>query len=334
MRKKILLIILVIIIVIGSFIIGRQIGLNTEKDKTQIVTREEIVESRDIKKTLTASGEVSAKTTEKLELTTTKYFKSMCVEDDDTVKKGEKILQYTDGTYLKAEYDLVVISHNVPETEEKCTDSNYVEVSDLDTLITNISINENEINSVKEKQKVEITLTADGSKKYEGKITKIDSIGTYASSGTTFNATVEFKNDDTVKLGMSTSCTVILDEKEDVICVPIDSISENSKGEEYVTKVKEDGTTEEVIVETGIADENYVQILSGLSLNDKVQIETEITESTNNSNSKNGFEGFGSGMNGERGYRQGGNMPGGEGTMPEMKGSQMKERTTSESQNK
>ena len=84
-----MLIILVIIIVIGSFIIGRQIGLNTEKDKTQIVTREEIVESRDIKKTLTASGEVSAKTTEKLELTTTKYFKTMCVEDDDTVKKGE-----------------------------------------------------------------------------------------------------------------------------------------------------------------------------------------------------------------------------------------------------
>ena len=200
MKKKILLIIFIIILIVGSFIIGRQVGLNAEDDKTQIVTREETVSNHDIKKTLTASGTVEAKTTEKLELETTKYFKAMCVENDDTVKAGENILEYTNGTYLTAPYDCVVISSNIPETENKCTSSNYIEVSNLDTLITTISINENEINSVAVGQEVEITLTADESKTYTGKITKLDSVGSYQASGTTFSGIVEFENDDTVKL--------------------------------------------------------------------------------------------------------------------------------------
>lgn len=317
MRKKISLIIFIIIVVIGSFIIGRQVGLNTEDDKTQVVTREEIVSNHDIKKTLSATGTIEAKTTEKLTLETTKYFKAMCVEEDDTVKAGENILEYTNGTYLTAPYDCVIISLNVPETENKCTSSNYIEVSNLDTLITTISINENEINEVAVGQEVEIKLTADESKTYTGKIIKLDSVGNYQASGTTFSAIVEFENDDTIKLGMSTSCTVILKEEKEVLAVPIDSVSQNSEGEQYVSKVKEDGTLEEVIVETGIADESYVQITSGLSLNDKIQIETELTESTTNSNKNNqgGFGSFGGGMN----DKQGGNMPEGAGQMPDMK---------------
>lgn len=121
---------------------------------------------------------------------------------------------------------------------------------------------------------------------------------------------------------MSTSCTVILKEEKRVISVPIDSVSENSDGEQYVTKINENGETEEVIVETGIADENYVQILSGLALNDKIQIETEITESTNNSNNNQGmFGNFGGQMGGEqRGFRQNGEMQNGGGTPPTDKG--------------
>ena len=104
---------------------------------------------------------------------------------------------------------------------------------------------------------------------------------------------------------MSASCTVIIKEEKEVISVPIDSISENSDGEQYVTKINENGDTEEVIVETGIADENYVQILSGLSLNDKIQIETEITESTSSSSNQGIFGSFGGEMSGEhKNFRQ------------------------------
>lgn len=310
MKKKILLIILIILMIGGSFVIGRQVGLNTEEDKTSTIIKEETVSTHDIKKTLTSSGEVKAKTTEKLKLETSYYYKTMCVEDDDTVKAGENLLEYTNGECLTAPYDLVVVSLNTPEAENKCTSSNYIEVSNLNNLITTISINENEINNVKVDQEVEITLTADESKTYTGKVTKVDSVGTYETSGTTFSATVEFENDGYVKLGMSLSCTVTLKEEKGVLSVPIEAIYQNNEGKDYVVKVNQDGTTTDTLVELGIANENYVQVKSGLSLNDKVQITTELTESTKSSNDSksSGFGGF-----------DGGNMPGGNlpsGNMP------------------
>ncbi len=309
MKKKILIIILTILLTGGAFIVGRQVGLNTEDSKTKTVITEETVSNHNIKKTLTGSGQASSKTTEKLELTTTKYFKAMCVEEDDTVLEGENILEYTDGTYLTAPYNLVIESINVPDTESKCTSSNYVEVSDLTTLQTTISISENEIGELKKGQEVEITLTADETKTYSGSITKIDSIGNYSSSGTTFSAIVEFENDGNVKLGMSLSCTVILEEEKDVISIPIAAVYENDNGEEYVNKINDDGTVEETTIETGIADDNYVQVISGLSLNDKVQIITETTESTTTStDNKSGLSGFDKGMN--DGDTQGGDMKG------------------------
>ena len=156
MKKKILIIILIILLTGGAFFVGWQVGLNTEESKTKTIITEETVSKHDIKKTLTSSGQVSAKTTEKLELTTTKYFKAMCVEDDDTVLGGENILEYTNGTYLTAPYDLVIENISVPDTESKCTSSNYVEVSNLTTLQTTISISENEIGELKKGQEVEI----------------------------------------------------------------------------------------------------------------------------------------------------------------------------------
>lgn len=312
--KKILIIILIILLIGGAFIIGRQVGLNTETSRTRTIIKEELVGKQDIKKTLTGSGQVSAKTTEKLELSTSKYFKTMCVEDDDTVKEGENILEYTDGTYLTAPYDLVVVEHTVPETENKCTSSNYVEVSDLKTLVTQISINENEINNVKVDQEAEITLTANESNKYVGKVTKVDSVGSYSSSGTTFSATIEFENDGNIRLGMSLSTTIILTEEKDILCVPIDAVYQNDEGKDYVVKINQDNSTEDVIVELGVANDNYVQIKSGLEENEKVQITTEVTESSkssSSSNSKGGsgsFSGFGGGDMPSMDF-SGGNMP-------------------------
>lgn len=272
MKKKIFIILIIILVLLGVFFLGRQVGLNEQQGSTKLVKTEEKVSTQTIKKTLTSSGSVESKKTEKLELSTSKYFETMCIEVDDTVSKGDKILKYTDGTYLKATDDCVVISTNLPETESKATSSNYIEVSYLDKLIIDLSISENEIVSVKTGQEVEIGLSADETKTFSGKITKINSVGEYSNSGTTFSATVEFKNDGSVKLGMSVSCTIIIKEEKDVICVPINAVATNSEGNKYVVKVNSNGTTEEAIVETGIANENYVQITSGLTIDDTVQI--------------------------------------------------------------
>ena len=56
--------------------LGRQVGLNEEQESTNIVKTEEKVSTQTIKKTLTSSGSVASKTTEKVALSTSKYFDS------------------------------------------------------------------------------------------------------------------------------------------------------------------------------------------------------------------------------------------------------------------
>ena len=123
MKKKILIIILIILLTGGAFIVGRQVGLNTEDSKTKTVITEETVSNHDIKKTLTGSGQVSAKTTEKLGLTTTKYFKAMCVEEDDSY------VQVISGLNLN---DKVQIITKTTESTETTSNDNKSGLSGFD----------------------------------------------------------------------------------------------------------------------------------------------------------------------------------------------------------
>ena len=285
--KKIIISILSISIalVVGIFIGRITIGKAIEKtnDSSSESTSEVVnvdVSTQTIEKTLTSSGQISSSSSEKISLDTDKSFEMMCVEQDDLVSAGENILKYTDGTYLTAEYDCVISSYLVPEAEGAVTSSNYVEVQNMETLSMTLNVDESEINSVAVGQEVEIQLTADEEKTYTGKISKINATGTYSSAGSSFTAVVEFENDGNVKIGMSASCTVILEKAENVISVPVAAVQ--TKGEEeYVVVVNSDGTTEKIVVETGLSNDSYVEIKSGLTGNEQVQM-VQITSNRNN----------------------------------------------------
>lgn len=320
MKKWIGIIILIIIFSTITFFIGRQIGLNTDTSNTVTTISNETVERHTIQKTLTYSGEIQSANTENVALDTTKYFEMMCVEEDDTVEEGENIVKYTDGTYLVAPYDCVISSYSVPEASSICTSSNYIQIQDLENLSTTISISENDISEVTEGDSVEIVLSSDETKTYTGTITKIDSVGQYATSGTTFSGTVEFTNDGDAKIGMTVSLTVIIEEATDVVAVPIEAVTtEDDKN--YVTVIN-NGTAEEVEVEIGIADDEYVEIKSGLEEGDTIQITTTTTQSTirsTESSQEDETGGFGDmGGGGDAGGMQGGQ--GGDMQAPSMDG--------------
>ncbi len=207
--KKIIAFIIVILIFSGiSFYIGKRVGLNTDTSSSNTKIEDVKVSKQSIKKTLTSSGQIETSSTEKISLNTSYYYNSILVEEDDVVKKGEKIVKYSNGKYLTAPYDLVIKSTSLPTKGKKATSSNYVEVSKISEVIVNISINESEIPNIEMGDEVEIVLTSDSSKKYTGKISKISSVGTYSSSGSTFAAIVSLQNDGDIKLGMTINITV------------------------------------------------------------------------------------------------------------------------------
>jgi len=308
-KKNIL--ILVITIMIGV-LIGFIIGKNQVSGESDSTTTTKIVETQvstqTIEKTLTGSGQITAASTEKLSLSTSKYFKTMCVEEDDKVLAGDPILQYSNGTYLTANYDCVIVSYSVPDTGSICTSSHYVEVENLETLAMTLSIEESEINNVEVGQSVEIVLSAYEDVTYEGTITKINATGTYSSSGSSFTTTIQFENDGNAKVGMSASCTILLQSVENAIAVPVAAV-QTENGNKYVVIVKSDGTTENVTIETGISDDSYVQVLSGLTGNETIQMIQTTSNITFGLGSSSSSSSTFSGMGGSMPSSSGGNMP-------------------------
>ena len=137
-------------------------------------------------------------------------------------------------------------------------------------------------------------------------------IGTATSGVTVYDVTLTIEGDDQLKLGMNGTATILVEERENVLLVPIAALN-TSRGESYVW-LKSDSAADgepgvRTTVETGLSDENYAEVLSGLSEGDVVLITREASTSTTDSR-ENGMGGMMMDM--------GGGMPGGsfDGGMP------------------
>ncbi len=311
--------ILLIIVIVGliCFFVGKNIGLNTDITSSNTTVEDVKVEKQTISKTITSNGSIESYSSEKLELSTSYYYDSLYVEEDDIVKKGDKILKYTNGKYLYAPYDLVISKISVPNTNSKASTNNYIQVERIDKLKVNMNISETEISNIKLGTNVSIKLNADSSKNYSGEVTKINSIGTYSSSGTTFEVEVTIVNDSSIKIGMSVSCTISIDEIQDALVVPVNAVQIN--GDRRYVIVVNGKEKKEVDVTTGLSNDKYVEIKSGLTEGEIVRVVTITKQNTiRNSNNKRDNSSYpnsggpnGNNYNGEKPSRNfdGGNKP-------------------------
>lgn len=268
--SKIVCVLFIIIIVVLLYIymnigeeketVGQNLQTNTMQEETQIVKRRTIVQE------LTSLGEIKTSKTEQLKLDTDKRFKRICIAKNDIVKKGEPLLEYTNGTFLYAPYDLVVSNFLVPEkSKEYATKSNYIEVQNIEKFYIEVEVKESEIGKLAVGQPVTIEVNALENKKYTGKVSHINPIGKYENKRSTFKILIEFENDSQrdIKIGMSAFCTVNIKEAKDVIAVPIQSV-QKINDEKYVMIKNELGEIQKRVVETGISNSNYVEVQKGL----------------------------------------------------------------------
>lgn len=308
--KMVWLIGILILILVGMIYAYMTSGVTTNastSDESSATTKDVQVSYQTITNNLTSSGEIASGVTETLELNTYRYFKEIYVEENDFVEEGANILKYTNGTYLTAPYNCVITKISIPEEAgDRCTSMHNIEVQSTNELTMNISIEEEEIAKVKVGQEVSITVNAYEDKTYTGTVKKINQIGTYASNGSSFSAVVSFTNDGDVKIGMSGSCNITLEKAENVISVPIEAVQTKNNGK-YVVVKNEDGTTQNVAITTGISNDAYVEVTSGLTGSEIIEMTVQTTTS-NNTNPK----GMGMGeMTGgfERMNQDRGNMP-------------------------
>ena len=152
----------------------------------------------------TTTSSVSSALNEEIPLRTGYYFEKVLVTDNVVIKKGTKIIQYTNGQYLTAPYDLIITKFNVPESKKICNTSHNITVSAFNVLSATFRVSESKIDSVYIGKNVRIKVPALNDREIEGIITDITNTATNGR----FTATIEFDNDGDIKLGMTINITI------------------------------------------------------------------------------------------------------------------------------
>lgn len=184
-------------------------------------------------------------------------------------------------------------------------------IYDLSQMTFEMSVDELDVRSVQVGQTVQITADAIEGKTFTGKVTNISLQSSQSNGVTNYPVTVTLDEVGDLLPGMNVDGTIILDQAENTLVIPVDSLMRGNR-----VYVKDDTQTEtqgnvpagfkSVEVETGLINDEYVEILSGLSEGDEIYV----AESTNNTSfSMPGMNG--GGMNGGGGGGMGGGGGGG-----------------------
>ncbi len=151
-------------------------------------------------------------------------------------------------------------------------------IYDLSYLEMTMNIDELDIGSVAVGQTVEITADAVEGKTYTGTVTRVSVAGTTAGGITTYPVTVRIDETDGLLPGMNVDAEIVLDQAEDVLAIPSGAVNrgdtvlitaDSPSAANALDQEAPEGYVY-VSVETGVSDDSYIEILSGLQEGDTV----------------------------------------------------------------
>ncbi|MCZ2112997.1 MAG: efflux RND transporter periplasmic adaptor subunit [Anaerolineae bacterium] len=171
-----------------------------------------------------------------------------------------------------------VASVLIREGEQAMPSSPAITVLNEDAFHITVSVDEIDIDRVKAGQPVAITLDALPNLPVKGIVSDIAPTSSSATGVVTYLVTINIDETAAADLrpGMSASAAITVDELDGVLVVPNWAVRLNrSTGEAFVLIQRPTGAIEEVTVETGLRNESFSEILSGLNEGDVVVLTNE-----------------------------------------------------------
>ena len=157
--------------------------------------------------------------------------------------------------------------------------SDLCTIYDLSYLEMTINVDELQVSSLSVGQSVQVTADAVPDKTYEGVVTRVSMKGSVNGGTTTYPVTVRIDNIDGLRPGMNANAEIVVAEAKNALAVPNAAIvrggyvlvsqSSPSAAKADPDMIAPDGYVY-VQVKTGVSDDNYTQIVSGLSESDVI----------------------------------------------------------------
>jgi len=185
----------------------------------------------------------------------------------------------------RAQYDYELASENLKETNITSPFSGTVSLKDVsegenigpgksilavvstDRMYVETGVAEQDIVAVKEGQRVTINIGTLKDNTFEGRVTHIGPVPDPSTKAYPVKITVE-NRDNLLKAGMFATVEILLDERKDSLSVPKEAVI-TEDGLKYVF-VEKEGKVEKKLIEIGYANDNRLEVLSGLKSDEMV----------------------------------------------------------------
>ena len=114
-------------------------------------------------------------------------------------------------------------------------------------------------------QKAVVTFDAIEDQEFEGEVTKIGNTASVNGGVAKYTITITIPKDEKMKQGMNASATITIEERENVLTLPMNALQEKGDRTFVYTKKDDEGNLSgETEVETGLSDGSTVEITDGL----------------------------------------------------------------------
>jgi RND family efflux transporter MFP subunit len=176
---------------------------------------------------------------------------------------------------LSSPLDGILVSNPVSVTGTNVLATDAFEIINPQSLVFRATVDQADIAQVKKGQATEINLDPYPDQKITTTVNYIAYKSSQSSTGTVYIVEMAIPNNyqyselEHYRLGMNGDAKIILDEKENVLAIPLSTTKERD-GKTFVTVKTGDKTTAEKEIHVGLETDDKVEILSGLTENDQV----------------------------------------------------------------
>ncbi len=177
-----------------------------------------------------------------------------------------------DRATLVAPFDGVVAQNNLVVGELPPSNNAALVMIDDGVLYVDLAIDETDVVKVAVGQSVEFNFDALPDSQITGEVTRVALTPTVAGQLVTYPVRVTLApNDEPVRIGMSATATIIIDQLDSVLVLPNRFIRiDRSTQQAFVTILDETGRTREIPVELGLRSDIDSQIMSGLEAGQRI----------------------------------------------------------------
>jgi HlyD family secretion protein len=135
-----------------------------------------------------------------------------------------------------------VTAVNITSGEQARAGSDLFDITDYQNLSVKTQVDELDIPNVKTGMKASIQLDALPDSKIEGEVSDISNEGSASNGVSLFDVTIKLNPTDGVRVGMSAEATIIINEKQDILTLPVEAVQK--MGDKYVVMLPSDNSSD------------------------------------------------------------------------------------------